>query len=241
MFNRHSILPLLCVMAMALVANPSWAAKGGGWSLGGSLGISSSSQDHINYLISQANTNDGPISTGQLGSAWELYGFLQYRFSGSWLAFQFRPSFFYQNSSGTNSGGQKFEFGVQSYTIFPVARFYMLESKYIRFFSQLGIGVGMATGELSQPDWSAKFSGASMGYMFGLGAEFCFMGGPHCMVIEGNFRYLPVDRLTVDSSTGTASNGASQIGSGQELEIDGSDMGVTMSGIQGFLGYAFNF
>lgn len=243
--RKHLIVGLLAV-AGGLTSSAAWAVGGGGggWAFGGALGVVAASQDDINESISQANAGEGGISTGQLGNAWELYGFLEYRFSGMWLAFQLRPSFFYQNEDGKNGSGQTYEYGVTGYTVFPVARFYMLESNYIKFFSQLGIGVGIVKGEHKEEGNSIKYSGADMGYMLGLGAEFCLWGGPHCISVEGNFRYLSVDRVVADSASGTL-YALSQAQKNKEVEIGdtgaGNDLSVTMSGIQGFIGYAYHF
>jgi len=233
------LLMLVFVLAAAV---PAGAAGGGdGWAFGGALGIVASSQDDINYLISSANSGpDGPVSVSQLGNAYEGYIFLQYRFSGSWLAFHFRPSYFYQNEDGRGTSGT-YELGVKGYTFFPIARFYMLENNFVKFFSQVGIGIGMVTTEIKDPDASLKASGADMGYLVGLGAEFCFMGGNHCMSVEGNVRYLSIDRLVIDSSSGGGILGLSNTSKGQELEVNDNDLQVTMSGIQGLLGYAYHF
>jgi Outer membrane protein beta-barrel domain len=224
-----------------MVSVSSWAQGGtGNWAFGGALGITASSQDDINSAISQANAGEGGISTGQLGNAWELYGFIQYRFGGSWLAFQLRPTYFTQSEDGKNGSGETYEYSVNGYSVFPIARFYMLENNYIKFFSQLGIGFGVVNGEHKEEGNSIKYHGADMGYLLGLGAEFCLWGGPHCISVEGNMRYLSVDRVVADSATGTL-YGLSQASANQEVETGNNDLQVTMSGIQGFLGYAFHF
>lgn len=229
---------------LAISAHAAGSGGGGGaggdWAFGGALGVTATNQSDINSSISQANAGEGGISTAQLGNAWEAYGFIQYRFTGSWLAFQLRPSFFYQNQDGSNNAGQSYEYNVSGYTVFPMARFYMLESAYIKFFSQLGIGFGVVTAKHHEESNEIKYRGANMGYTFGLGSEFCLWGGPHCISVEGNFRYLTVDRNLATSATGTL-YGLSQATTNQEVELANNDLKVSMSGIQGFLGYSYHF
>lgn len=229
-------------------SNLAMAAGGDeGWSFGGALGIVATDQSDINNCISKANAGEGGISVGQLGNAWEGFGFMQYRFSGTWLAVQLRPSYFFQSEDGKNAAGQKYEYSVSGYTVFPMARFYMLESPYIKFFSQVGIGFGVVSAEHKEESNSIKYAGADMGYLFGLGAEFCIAGGPHCISVEGNFRYLSIDRVVASDASGSL-YGISQGSKDREVEVgiqgdstSGNDLHVSVSGIQGFVGYAFHF
>ena len=80
-----------------------------------------------------------------------------------------------------------------------------------------------------------------MGNNLGLGSEFCFGKGNHCMVVEGNVRFLPFDRNTVDSTSGTFAAPVTQHTAGQELELNNKDLGTTFSGIIGNIGYAYYF
>jgi hypothetical protein len=217
----------------------------GGWSLGGNLGFVSAGQTDLNTLRDRANERSS-ISTPTLGNAWEGNAFLGYRFTGI-VALQFRPSFFYQNAEGKGATGDH-QYKVLATTFIPTLKFYLLESNTIKFFSQLGIGVGFVNGTIKEGDASVDFSGYDMGYSAGLGAEFCFFGGPHCMNIEGNFRYMFINRVTADKVSGdfTDSNhsnpsGLSQAIKGKEVELDNKDVGISLSGAQLLIGYIYYF
>lgn len=224
----------------------AFAAESGGWSLGVNLGLTNVDQSDMDLLISRANTREGGISTSSFGSAWNGNVFLGYRFSGTVVAIEFRPSFFYQAKDGTNSSGGAFDYSVLGISLFPLIRFHMLENNYIKFFSHIGIGFGYATGEIkeqgSTASGSVDFSGSDMGYMAGLGAQFCFLGGGHCLNIEGNLKVLSIERLTADKASGSfASDSLSQAQKSKEVEIGDRDFGVTMTGIEGMLGYVYWF
>ena len=73
----------------------------------------------------------------------------------------------------------------------------------------------------------------------GLGAEFCFTSS-HCMTVEGNVRYLPIVRTIVDSNSSAGTNGHDGA-NGDEYEYGNSDVGLSLSGIVGTLGYTFRF
>lgn len=228
---------IVCSLLSLSLFSTAYAASSGGSSIGGFFGTTGSSQSDLNTVITNVNTANG-VSVGKLTSAWEFAGHWTYRFSGI-VALQFRPSFFYQ----TDSSGA-YEFSVTGFTLFPIFKFYWLESNYIKFFTQVGVGWGFATTEIKESGGAAKASGNNMGFLAGLGAEFCFFGGNHCVDVEGNFRYLPFERLTVDSSSGTLKAGTSSGGadaSGKELEYSGADLGATFSGIMGIVGYTYYF
>lgn len=224
--------------------NEAVGAGKGGWSIGADIGIINSSQTDMNTLISRANTRASGISASQLGNAWEGGGYISYRLSGSMLALQFRPSYFYQSTDG-RGGGQSYEYSLNGFTAFPIFRFYMLEDKSMAFYSQVGIGFGFITGKIKEGSAEVKFSGNDMGYLGGLGAEFCFFGGNHCFSVEGNIRILTMERVEADSVSGTFSSGPpaslSQAQRGKEVELDDADLGVSMSGIQGLVGYIYYF
>lgn len=210
-----------------LLSVTSFAAGGsGGHSLGFGLGLATPGQDDLdNYAETQAS--------GKMGSAMEFEAHYQYRFSGEMFAIQFRPSYMTQSSSGTSKAS------ITGITLFPMLRMYPLENNFIHFFMQVGLGYGKITGKIEQPGASVDFSGGAFGAVAGLGAEFCFTDS-QCAFLEGNFRYLPVERSIVSSSTGTLA-GNTQSGNGQELEYSGNDLKTTLSGIVGTIGYQFNF
>jgi len=220
---------LILISTLMLTGSQLWAARGG-ISVGGYLGTAGASQTDINTVITTTGS-----SAGRLTSGLEFSGFWQYRFS-SMFAMHLRTSYFTQSESGGAN-----EYSMTGFTFFPMLRIYLLESKFVKFFTQVGVGWGFSNGEIKEGTGDVKFSGSNMGNSLGLGSEFCFGRGNHCVVVEGNVRFLPFDRNTVDSSSGTFSSGIDQFGAGQELELNGKDLGTTFSGIVGNIGYAYYF
>lgn len=217
----------------------------GTFSLGVSGGITATGQGDINELQSRANSRE-TISTSSLGNAWEIAGYIQYRYSGSFLALQLRPAYFLQQEEGNASNGEDYEYGVSGYTIFPMAKFHMLEDESIKFFTTVGVGFGYVSGEIVEGPASVEFSGNDIGYQVGLGAEFCFLGGFHCITVEGNYRFLVIDRVTADDFSGTEfdSGSITQPNTGQtagEVEFDNKDLRIDLSGVQGLIGYVYHF
>ncbi len=196
----------------------------GGWAVGGNLHIVTPSQNDINTLISRANVRASGISTPQMGSAWEFSAFLNYRFNSSILAIQFRPSFFMQSAKGSATNGDSYNYSLLGGTFMPILRWYLLESSAIRFFLNSGIGYGYLSGEVTEADFSVTFSGNNIGYMGGLGVEFCYDN--HCCNIEGNIRYLFFERNLSSKNSGAPATGANA-GIDQydgEIEMDGRDL-----------------
>ncbi len=243
-----SMVRLLAIFMTILPAMGSLAAKGGGggWSLGLNLGITAADQADLNKLSTRSNQRAGGITTPQLGNAWEGNGFISYRFSGM-TAFQLRLGMMYQNGDGSDALGNNYEYGLIGVTVFPMFRFYLLEDTMIKFYTQLGLGWGTVSGEIKEGANSLDFSGNDLGYLGGIGAEFCFISPNHCFSLEGNLRILAIERLKASSVSGDFTSGSpspaslSQAQNGKEVELDGNDLGVTLSGIEGFVGYNFYF
>jgi hypothetical protein len=207
----------------------------GGWSMGANLGFINSDQKDLNKEIDARAPTTG---TSEFGNAWELNAHITYRISGSAVALAFRPSYFmYNDGKGTGA-----KYALTGLTFFPTLKYYMLENQAIKFYSQFGVGYGRMTGEIEDNGLSLKYSGGNIGYMAGLGAEFCFAAS-HCVNVEGGVRFMSIERFTVDSSSGAAGGGSrlTQIGKGNELEIDGHDFSATMSGVLGMVGYTLYF
>ncbi|MCB0365162.1 MAG: outer membrane beta-barrel protein [Bdellovibrionaceae bacterium] len=236
------------LMAALIGAGSAFAARGGGggWSLGANIGITAADQKDLDTLVTRSNQRAGGITTGQLGNAWEGNGYISYRFGGM-TAIQLRIGFLYQNEDGSDTSGNNYEYGLFGFTIFPMFRFYLLEDTMIKFYTQLGLGWGSVSGDIKEGNNSVEFSGSALGYMGGIGAEFCFWSSSHCITVEGNLRILGVERLIADSVSGDFLAGPpspaslSQAQKGKEVELDGRDLGVTLSGIEGFIGYVFYF
>ena len=230
--------------AMTLTTAPAQAARGGGggtFILGLGGGVVSNTQEHMNTLITRANTRANGITSGQLNQSYEGAVQIGYRFSGSMIAALLRPSLTYQSATGGNAAGQPYNYKVMGMTLFPMLRLYPLENDLMRFFMQFGIGYGRTSGTIEEADAKVEFSGGAYGTVAGLGAEFCYEG-THCFTLEGNYRYMTVERNISDSTTGTfASGSVSQVAQNQEVEMDGTDLATRLGGTQFLLGYSFYF
>jgi hypothetical protein len=227
----------ILILLISLFSITSFARGGGGHSLGLGFGIVTASQDDLESHSTTVNQIGGGRSAAKPGSGTEIGLMYEYRFSGSMFAMQFRPSYFMQSGSGGTDKSS-----LTGFSIFPLMRFYPLENNFIRFFMQVGLGYGSLSGKITQPGGTIDFSGGAFGALGGLGAMFCFTDS-HCMFLEGNFRYLPIERnlakSSYDNTPGTT--GFSQAIGGQELEYQGNDLKTTMSGIVGSIGYTMNF
>lgn len=238
---RRSILQQIFVMAVVCFSFDHALARGGeGHSIGFKAGVVTTDQEHLNTLITRANTREGGISTGQLSSAYEAAAFYAYRFSGSIYQLQLRPSYFYQSEEGTGASGAH-EYSVTGFTVFPIFRLYPLENDFMKFFMQIGLGYGRANTDIKEGSFTAKGAGGAFGSLVGLGAEFCFTEN-HCIDFEGNYRYLTMERNIATSVNGTPGTGSlSQAGKDQELELDNTDLAARFTGLQFLMGYTMYF
>lgn len=108
---------------------------------------------------------------------------------------------------------------------------------------QTGLGYGNLSGSITAGSRNLDFKGSAFGAMGGIGVEFCFTDS-HCMTVEGNIRYMPIERnLSTGGSCSSASDipGISQCGGSGEVERNNNDLQTTMSGVQGLIGYTMNF
>jgi hypothetical protein len=238
----------LVVAFSSVLSRSAYAASGGGqetWSIGDFGGIITANEADMNLLISRSASRGSGTNTPQFGNAYEFGGYLQRRINGSIVALQLRPTYFTDSVSGTGSNGN-YNYSISGYTITPILRVYMLENNNIKLYAQGGVGWGTLSGQITEGPASVNFNGSNFGFQAGLGVSFCFgTRNQHCAFTEGNVRYLSIDRNLVTSTAGTFSNSTtfpslSQTNKGQEIEIDGHDMAVSMSGIQGIIGYQFN-
>lgn len=253
---RGRRLALTASMAIALTLGLSpqraEAARGGGGAsgfFGGDSefgivgGVTQSTQDALNLLITRANsrTGAGPITTAALNSAYELGAQFGYRISGTIFTVLFRPSYFLESTTGTGTDGS-YNYNVSGITFFPILRMIPLENDIMKFFLNIGLGYGRATTKIEEGPRSVEAVGDAFGTLIGLGAEFCITGS-QCISFEGNYRYLSMDRNIVTSSTGTwdASNSLSQATANRELELDGDDLKIRMGGMQFLAGYIIHF
>ncbi len=211
-------------------------SRGGGegdTALGFGVAIAGPNQDDLNTVITEINSSES-TSIDKLGSGYEFDAYYQVRFSGSIFALQFRPSYFMQSSKGSS-----YETKLTGYSFFPILKLYPLENNFIKFFLQTGVGYGKVSGEMSGPNGSVAWSGGAFGALAGLGSEFCFTES-HCLVIEGNVRYLPIERNIVSSKTGTPSGFDTPSQDG-ELENGNMDVKTSLSGITGTISYQMYF
>ncbi len=220
--------------------------RGGGRGLSGDmaigLGIStvSAGQDDLNGAIDDAINTGANIKT--LGSAWEFYANWSYRFSGTMYAFVFRPSYFMQSTDGSGGTAGSYDYKLTGYTVFPIFRLYPLENSFIKFYMQTGLGYGSLSGSISAGAKNLDFKGSAFGAMGGIGVDFCFTDS-HCLTVEGNLRYMPIERNLTTGGNCSAGDipGISQCGGSSEVERNNSDLKTTTSGVQGLIGYTMNF
>ncbi|MGZ3743805.1 MAG: hypothetical protein ACXWRE_02910 [Pseudobdellovibrionaceae bacterium] len=239
-FKKSMLSAVIGTLIIAFTANHANASGGGGGghSLEFGLGLLTAGQDDINTLIKTARASATSPSTSDMGSAYELFAQYQYRFSGTMFSIAFRPSYITQSTTGSGTDGS-YNYKLSGFTIFPMFRLYPLENNFIKFYMQTGLGYGRMSGEITEGAASVNFAGSAFGAIGGLGVDFCFTPD-HCISIEGNLRYLPIERNLASTATGSAA-GLSQAASGQEVEIAGSDLKTTLSGIQGSIAYTLNF
>lgn len=210
----------------------------GDMALGIGLSTVSASQDDLNGAIDDAHTS-AAASTKNLGSAYELFVNWIYHLDNSSYAFVLRPSYFMQSATGSGTGGS-YDYKLTGYTLFPMFRLYPLENSFIHFFMQGGLGYGALGGDIQAGASSLTFKGSAFGAVGGIGVDFCFTE-VHCLTIEGNMRYLPIERNVSTGGTCTSIPGISQCGNSTEVERNSNDLKTTMSGVQGAVAYTMNF
>ncbi|MFS4458268.1 hypothetical protein [Bdellovibrio sp. HCB2-146] len=212
----------------------------GSHSIGIAISTVNAGQDDLNGVIDDLHTDGSTLAdTKDLGSAWEITANWIYRFDRTMYAFVFRPSYFTQKSEGSGTGGS-YDVSLTGFTVFPIFRMYPLENSFIKFFMQGGLGYGSLKGQIDAGASNLGFEGSAFGAMGGIGVDFCFTDA-HCLTIEGNIRYLPIERNKVTSGNCTTLPGTSQCTNGSELERNNKDLQTTMSGVQGLVGYTMNF
>ena len=236
------------LLALCFTAQESFAAKkkggkgafaGGSLSVGLGLAVATADQDGLNQLVQAAKVARSSTA-GTLSSATEYMAHVTFRFSNNLVALQIRPSYFLQDSSGNGSDGS-YEYSLSGTSIFPLIRIIPLSNDLIDFYMQFGLGYGNLNGKIRNGARSLEFKGGNFGTQFGLGADFCFLPD-HCFGIEGNYRYLPIPRNIVTSSSGAVPEGVSQNTADRELEdASFNDVATKLSGISGVLMYTFNF
>ncbi len=234
---------ILVLIILSFFSISSLAAKGGGGGHSFGVGISlvtANQKDLTSISDAIGTTYPGAYGVKSLGSAYEFYGQYGYRFSGSMFNLIIRPSYFTQSADG-NCGTSSCKFSLTGMALFPMLRIIPLENSFIKFYMQAGIGLGSLKTTVSEgaANANATFSGSAYGGIGGIGADFCFTPA-HCLTVEGNVRYLPVERNSYDSKSGTFSGGFSDSNS-SEVERVNTDVATTMSGIQGVLAYTLNF
>ena len=218
------------------------AQTAGQISLGVNFGIVTNTLKDLNSLQATADSISD-ISTKELGDGLEVSGTFGYRFAGSVWALHLAPSFYWNGQKGTRtSDGKTFEYKAHAIVAMPMMRVYPLENDVLQLFFQIGVGWAQINGEINEADDKTSFHGSNLGYQVGMGINLCY--DVHCLNIEGNVRYLEVERSIVDKSTSSGSHADGRITQstpGQELEIDGTDLSTNLSGVQILAGYVFKF
>jgi opacity protein-like surface antigen len=109
----------------------------------------------------------------------------------------------------------------------------------MKFFMQIGLGYGRINGDIKEGDGNeVKFAGGAFGTILGMGAQFCFYP-EHCISLEGDYRYLTIDRFIVTDSSGTT--GLSQQTKDMEVELNNADVSARLGGLVFMFGYAYWF
>lgn len=218
----------LVSVTLTLLGISAQAQRAGNHSMGFNLSLTGPTQEDVNSWVNSL----GLAGTKELAGGYEFLFDYQYRFDRTMFSMLFRPSYLTQSADG---GGVRSS--MTAFTLFPMFRLYPLENDFIQFFMQVGVGYGSVNLALSNGANSGTYSNAAFGGIGGIGANFCFTPN-HCMTVEGNFRYLPIQRLT-GSGTGNLGGNITQMNG--ELEKDNVDLGVTLSGVQGIIGYRLVF
>ena len=230
------------VLAMTKKKGAKGVLAGGGFSMGIGVSLLSAEQNGLNTLIAAAKAQapGGGVTTGDLSSGMEYSAQFTFHFSNDFVALQLRPSYFTQSATGSGTDGS-YSYNLTGFTIFPLVRIIPLSNDIISFYLQSGIGYGQLKGDISNGPRNISFVGSDFGIQVGLGADFCLLP-EHCFGIEGNYRYLPIQRNIVRNSSTPAPYGVSQSIPDRELEdSSGKDLATTMNGISGNLNYTFNF
>jgi len=214
------------------------AFAGGSMSLGFGVGFATAEQAGINQIIQNAKSTN-QATTSELKSATEYSLLGTFIFSNGYVAIQLRPTLFTQSESGSGLLGS-YNYSLNGFTFFPLVRLIPLSNDIIDFYIQGGLGYGKLNGDMTNGLSKISFSGSNFGAQIGLGADFCFLPN-HCFGVEGNYKYLPIQRNITSSASGGLTNNITQAAADQELEVNGSDMATQLTGISGVLSYIFNF
>jgi hypothetical protein len=201
-------------------------------SIGFGLALVPASQNSLDGIIDAYNDANG-TSTKNFGSGYEFFANWIYRYERSDYALVFRPSYFMQDATGDGNSLK-----LSGFTVYPMFRLYALENDFISFFFQAGLGYGSLKGDTKLGSESFSFEGSAFGASGGIGVDFCFVPG-HCLTIEGNLRYHPIERNLVKSGVCTISG--LQCTANEEFERGNRDVGTSLSGIQGIASYTMKF
>lgn len=244
---KFQSISVLLISICLLFSATSHAAKkrggkgafaGGSISVGFGIGFSTAEQTGINDIIKNAKAAN-QASTSELKSATEYMFHGTFRFSNGYVALQLRPTLFQQAESGSGTAGS-YNYSLSGFTVFPLIRLIPLSNDLIDFYIQGGLGYGKLNGDITNGPTKISFTGSNFGAQAGLGADFCFVPD-HCIGVEGNYKYLPIQRNIVTSTSGGLSNNITQSAVDSELEVNGSDLATQLSGITGIVSYTFNF
>ena len=232
------------VFTLMIIGLQSTVAAAGEVSVGLIGGFVNTDLKDLDSLIVSANGGGtGPITTKALGNGLEAALVLGYRWDGTVWAVHFQPSYYFNSTSGTDTAGDAFDYGVTAIVAMPLLRVYALENDFLSLYFQFGVGWAQVYGEANEGADQTEFSGSNLGYQGGLGLEMCY-AKMHCLNLEGNLRSLDIERSIVDKTTssGTHANGRiTQSNRGSEIEVDNRDLGMDLTGFQFLAGYVFKF
>ncbi|MCS6837787.1 MAG: hypothetical protein NZ480_02975, partial [Bdellovibrionaceae bacterium] len=154
-------------------------------SLGVTLSLTGPTQEDVNKWVSSL----AQVGTKELSGGFELGLDYLYRFDRSIFSVLFRPGYLTQRASGGDVTTS-----LTALSFFPIFRFYPLESQYIQFFMQVGVGYASVDLSLENGAIKGSYQNSAFGALAGIGVNFC-INAHHCFVVEGNLRYLPIQRL----------------------------------------------
>ena len=153
---------LFAVLVVIAISNPVFARGKSGWNFGANFGLVNAEQKDLDSVIETGGTGASDIGNGL-----EVTGSIGYSFGD--VSMIFRPGYYWVAEDGTGS-----EYAMSALSLMPMLRWNLLSSNTIAFYTQLGLGWHLMSGEIEDTNGSVEFSGSAIGYSGGLGAEFCF-------------------------------------------------------------------
>lgn len=201
-------------------------------SIGIGIGLLTTTQNDLNSHFDAVNAASS-AGAEKFKTAKEIDLHYQYRMGLSRTAFEFRPSYFWQNASGG-----AYDYDLSAYLFFINAKYYYFEGDYSRLYVAFGVGYGSLFGSIIQPAGRFEITGSAYGPQVGLGYELCNFE-KDCLILGVDYRDLEIKSNKVSGGNGTilGLNAAN----GQELEYNGTNVKTYLGGFLGRIAYQFSF